>query len=154
MTAWLRSQRVLAVLLALSVAVNLFLGGLLAGRFTGQAVADSQTRRSIQAMLAPLPQTQRDKVRQEIHAVMPQVRERTAALQQARARLAAEMVKPSIDSAALASAFAEVQTQTSAIGAELQQALVRAMPQLSLDERHAMVQALAQRQSSGALPLP
>jgi hypothetical protein len=38
--------------------------------------------------------------------------------------------------------------------AELQQAMARALPLLTQEERSAMVQALTRRQSGGALPLP
>ena len=154
MIGWLRDARVLAALLVASLAANLFFGGILAGRSTGQAVMESQTQRSIRAMLAPLPDTQRDLVRKEIGAAMPKVRVRFAALQRARAALADEMVKPIPDRAALERAFADVQTHSSAIGTELQQAVVRALPLLTQAERRAMVQTLAQRQSGGALPLP
>ena len=64
-----------------------------AGRTQG-----SQTRRSIQAMLAPLPDAKRELVRREIDTAMPRVREQFAALQKARAALAEEMVKPTPDS--------------------------------------------------------
>ena len=154
MIGWLRSGRGQAALLVVSLALNLFLGGILVGRVTGQAVAESQTRRSIQAMLEPLPDAKRDLVRKEIAAAMPGVRQRFAALQSARASLAEEMMKPAPDKAALERGFADVQTQTTAIGSELQQAMVRALPLLTQEERRAMVQALARRQSGGALPLP
>ena len=150
MIAWLRSSRGLATLLVLSLAANLFLGGMLAGRFTGQAGQESQTRRSIQAMLAPLPDAKRELVRKEIRAAMPRVREQFAALQTARAALAEEMVKPTPDSAALERGFAEVQARTVAIGTALQQAMLRALPSLTQEDRRAMVQALARRQRAGA----
>jgi uncharacterized membrane protein len=154
MIAWLCSVRGLATLLVVSLAVNLFLGGLLVGRVTGQAVQESQTRRSIQAMLAPLPEAKRQLVRKEIGTAMPRVREQFAALQNARAALAGEMVKPVLDNAALERGFAAVQAHSMAIGGELQRAIVRAMPSLTQDERRAMVEALARRQTGGALPLP
>lgn len=154
MIAWLRSARGRLVLLIASVAVNLFLGGILLGRVTGQSVHESQTRRSIQAMLAPLPDAKRELVRKEIGAAMPGVRERFAELQRARASLAEELVKPSPDSAAVERGFSDIQRHTTAIGTELQRAIVRALPLLTQEERRAMVQALSRRQSGGALPLP
>ena len=154
MIGWLRTDRARAALLVASLALNLFLGGILAGRITGQAAGESQTRRSLQAMLAPLPDAKRELVRKELGAAMPSVHEQFAALQKARAALAEEMVKPLPDSAALERGFADVQTHTTAIGTALQQAMVRALPLLTQEERRAMVQALAQRQSGGALPLP
>ena len=70
--AWLRSTRGLTVLLAASLGANLFLGGMVAGRITGDVTQGSPTRRSIEAMLAPLPDAKRKLVRQEIDAAMPQ----------------------------------------------------------------------------------
>jgi uncharacterized membrane protein len=152
--AWLGSTRGLTVLLVASLGANLFLGGMVAGRIAGDVTQGSQTRRSIQAMLAALPDAKRELVRREINAVMPQVREQLAALQKARAALAEEMVKPAPDSGALDRGFAAVQFHTMAIGAELQRAILRALPGLSQEERRALVRALARRQSGGALPLP
>lgn len=152
MIAWLRSTRGLAILLAVSLAANLFLGGVLTGRLTGQSTQDSATRRSIQAMLAPLPEEKRALVRREIGIEMPRVREQVSALQKARAGLAEEMVKPAPDPAALQRGFAEVQARSAAIGAALQQAIVRALPALSQDERRAMVAALTRHQRGGSAP--
>lgn len=152
MIAWLRSARGLTTLLAVSLAANLFLGGMLAGRFTGQSTQDSATRRSIQAMLAPLPEEKRALVRKEIGIEMPRVREEFSALQKARAGLAEEMVRPAPDTAALQRGFAEVQARTAAIGSALQQALLRALPALTQDERRAMVAALVRHQRGNASP--
>jgi uncharacterized membrane protein len=152
--ASLHSARGLTVLLVASLAANLFLGGMLAGRFTGQATQDSPTRRSIQAMLAPLPEAQRALVRKEIRIEMPKVREQFAALQAARAALAQEMVKPAPDADELKRGFAEVQTRTAAIGGLLQQAILRALPSLNQEQRRAMVEALARRERGGSLPGP
>ena len=156
MIAWLRSGRGLATLLAVSLAANLFLGGVLTGRITGgitsPSTQDSATRRSIQAMLAPLPEDKRALVRKEIGVEMPRVREQVAALQKARAGLAEEMVKPTPEPAALQRGFAEVQANTAAIGSALQQAIVRALPALTQDERRAMVEALARHRRGNTSP--
>jgi uncharacterized membrane protein len=152
MIAWLGSTRGLATLLVLSLGANLFLGGMVLGRATGDVTQGSQTRRSIQAMLAPLPDTKRELVRREIGAVMPQVQQQFAALQKARAELAEEMMKPTPDSDALERGFGAVQTHTMAIRAELQRAILRALPALSQEERRALVDALARHQSGSAVP--
>jgi len=142
------------MLLAASLGINLFLGGMVAGRITGDVTQGSPTRRSIEAMLAPLSDAKRKLVRQEINGAMPKVREQLALLQKARAALAEEMVKPALDSGALERGFAAVQLHTTEIGAELQRAMMRALPSLTQEERRTLVQALARRQSGGALPLP
>jgi uncharacterized membrane protein len=149
--AWLRSTRGLIVLLAASLGANLFLAGMVAGRITGDVAQGSPTRRSIEAMLAPLPDAKRKLVRQEINAALPRVREQLAALQKARAALAEEMVKPNLDSAALGRGFAAVRLHTMEIGGELQQAIMRALPTLTQDERRALVRALVRRQGAGGL---
>jgi len=152
--AWLGSTRGLTVLLLVSLGANLFLGGMVMGRITGEATQGSQTRRSIHAMLAPLPNVKRELVRREINAAMPQVRRQFAALQEARAFLTEELVRSAPDTAAIERGFADVQKHTGAIRAELQQAMMRALPALTQQERRALVQALARQHSGGALPFP
>jgi uncharacterized membrane protein len=150
--ARLGNPRVLGVLLAVSVAANLFMGGVLAGRFAGQATQGSQSKRTFEAMLAPLPEEKRALVRNELRAAMPQLRRDHAALQEARAALAAELVKPSPDPAALDRGFAEVQARSTAIQAAFQQSFKRASASLSQEERRAVVEALARRSRPRALP--
>ncbi len=151
MMAWLRSTRGVTVLLAASLGANLFLGGMVAGRIAGDVTQGSPTRRSIEAMLAPLPDAKRKLVRQEINGAMPRVRERLAALQKARAGLAEEMVKPAPDGGVLERDFAAVRRHTMEIGAELQRAIMRALPALTQEERRALVRALVRRQGAGGL---
>jgi uncharacterized membrane protein len=152
MIAWLGSARVLATLLLISLGANLFLGGMILGRASGDVTQVSQTRRSIEAMLAALPDAKRELVRREIGIAMPQVQQQFSALQKARAELAEEMIKPAPDRGALERGFAAVQTHTNSIRAELQHALMRAMPALSQGERRALVDALSRHQSGSALP--
>jgi uncharacterized membrane protein len=140
------------VLLVASLGANLFLAGLVTGRITGEATQGSQTRRSIQAMLAPLPDGKRELVRREINAAMPQVRREFSALQKARASLLEELAKGTLDGAAIERGFADVQSHTAAIRLALQQAMMRVLPDLTQEERRALVQALAQQPSGGALP--
>ena len=154
MMAWLRSTRGLTMLLVASLAANLFLGGMVAGRITGDVTQGSQTQRSIRAMLAPLPDAKRELVRREIDAALPQVRQQLAALQKARAALAEEIGKPTPDSGALERGFAAVRSHTVEIGAELQRAIMRALPGLTQEERRALLRALARQQRGSALLLP
>jgi len=149
---WLSNPRVLGVLLAASLGANLFLGGWLAGRLTGEATQGLQAKRNVDAMLAPLSQDKRALVRKELRAAMPQVRQHFKALQAARAALAEELVKPEPDQAQLDRRFAEVQAQTTAIQAAFQQAFKRAAVSLTPEERRAIVDALKRRARPQALP--
>jgi uncharacterized membrane protein len=144
-TAWLTNPKTLAVLLAASVAVNLFLGGVIAGRWTGEAAQDLRAKRNVEAMLEPLPQDKRALVRKELRAAMPQVRQHFKALQEARARVADELGKPAPDAAELDRRFAEVRAQTTAIQAAFQQAFKRAAASLTPEERRAVIEALKRR---------
>jgi len=143
--AWLTNPKILGTLLAVSVAANLFLGGVIAGRFTGEAAQDLRAKRNVEAMLQPLPQDKRALVRKELRAAMPQVRQHFKALQEARARVAEELVKPEPDPAQLDRRFAEVQAQTTAIQAAFQQAFKRAAVSLTPEERRAVIEALKRR---------
>jgi uncharacterized membrane protein len=144
--AWLTNPRVLGVLLAASLGANLFLGGWLAGRLTGEA---TQGQRNIEAMLAPLPQDKRALVRKELRAAMPQVRQHFKALQAARAAVAEELVNSEPDQVQLDRRFAEVQVQTTAIQAAFQQAFKRAAASLTPEERRAVIEALKRRPQRG-----
>ncbi len=154
MIDWLRSTRGLTALLVVSLGVNLFLASMVAGRITGEATQGTYTKRSIQAMLTPLPDAKREILRRELNTAMPQMRQQFAALQKARAALSEEMVKPTPDRSLLERDFLAVRTHTSAIRSELQGAMMRVLPALSQDERRALVQSLTQRQSGGGIALP
>ncbi|MBN9279138.1 MAG: periplasmic heavy metal sensor [Hyphomicrobium sp.] len=154
MIDWLRSTRGLMALLVVSLAVNVFLASMVIGRITGEATQSTYTKRSIQAMLTPLPDAKREIVRRELNTAMPQMRQQFAALQKVRTALSEEMVKPTPDPGALERNFLAVRTHASAIRAELQQAMIRALPSLSQEERRALVQSLDQRQSGRGITLP
>jgi len=147
--AWLTNPKILGTLLAVSVAANLFLGGMFAGRATGEAAQDLRAKRNVEAMLQPLPQDKRALVRKELRAAMPQVRQHFKALQEARARVAEELVKPEPDPAQLDRRFAEVQAQTTAIQAAFQQGFKRAAVSLTPGERRAVIEALKRRPQRG-----
>ncbi len=145
---WLSNPRVLGVLLAASLGANVFFGGWLAGRLTGEA---SQARRNLDAIVAPLPEDKRALVRKEVRSAMPEVRRNFRAMQAARAALADEFAKPEPDQAAIDRHFRDVQARTTAIQAGLQQAFKRAAVSLTPEERRAVIEAL-KRRSHPTLP--
>lgn len=141
----LANPKVLGALLAVSLAVNLFLGGVVAGRFTGETTRGLQAKRNVEAMLQPLSEDKRALVRKELRAAMPQVRQHFKALQAARAGVAEELAKPEPDQAQLDRRFAEVRAQTTAIQAAYQQAFKRAAVSLTPEERRAVIESLKRR---------
>jgi len=128
-----------------SILTLTLLAGAIAGRVTGEAAQDLRAKRNVEAMLRPLPQDKRALVRKELRAAMPQVRQHFKALQEARARVAEELVKPEPDPAQLDRRFAEVRVQTTAIQAAFQQAFKRAAVSLTPEERRAVIEALKRR---------
>jgi len=145
----LANPKVLGALCAVSLAVNLFLGGVLAGRFTGEAV---QAKRNFDAILAPLPDAKRALVRKEFRSALVGVRRDNQAAQAARAELAAELAKPAPDPATLDRQFAELQRRTTAMQAAMQQAFKRAAMELTQEERQAVIDSLARRARPQPIP--
>jgi uncharacterized membrane protein len=140
--------------LAVSVALNLFLGGVLAGRIGGQASQSVRAQRNLEAALAPLPEAKRNVVIRELRRVMPELRHDQQAVQQARAAAAEELLRPQPDSAALDRHFREVQVRTTSMQNALQQALKRAAADLTPEERRALIEAANRRALRPWLPEP
>ncbi len=134
--------RTLRVLLALSLAVNLVAVAVLAGRVTGEAV---KSRRSVEAVVAVLPEAKREAVRRELLDVAPLMRQHAAAVRALRAELDTVLAQPRLDEAALELQFAKLRQQTAATQARLQQAFRRVAVDLTPEERRALLAAIQQR---------
>ena len=148
----LASPKVLGAALAVSLAANLFLAGMIAGRLTGEAAQGLQALRNLDALLEPLPAAKRALVRDELRAALPGVREHHQAMQAARAELAEELVKPAPDPATMDRHFAAVQARTTAMQAALQQAFKRAAMSLTQEERRAMIEGIKRRARPQTIP--
>jgi hypothetical protein len=83
---------------------------------------------------------------------MPQVRRDQQAIQQARAAIAEELLRPQPDGAVLDRQFREVQARTTAMQEALQQAFKRAAGELSVEERRALVEAAKRRAARPGIP--
>jgi uncharacterized membrane protein len=142
----------IAIALAVSVALNLFLAGVVAGRLGGQAAQGVQGKRNLDAALAALPETKREAVRRELRRAMPEVRRDLQAVQQARAAAAEELLRPQPDGAALDRHFREVQVRTTSMQNALQQAFKRAAADLTVEERRALIEAAKRRAPRAGLP--
>ncbi|NBQ81569.1 MAG: periplasmic heavy metal sensor [Betaproteobacteria bacterium] len=143
-----------AIALVASVALNLFLCGVFAGRIGSQLTQGVRAQRNVEAALAPLPEAKRNVVIRELRRVMPEVRRDQQAVQQARAAAAEELLRPQPDSAALDRHFREVQVRTTSMQNTLQQALKRAAADLTPEERRALIEAANRRAPRLWLPEP
>jgi uncharacterized membrane protein len=141
-----------AVALAVSVALNLFLGGVVAGRIGGQAMQSGHAQRGLETALASLPEGTREAVRRELRRAMPEVRRDLQAMQRARAAAAEELLRPQPDDAALDRHFREVQLRTASVQHALQQAFKRAAASLTPEERRALIETAKQRAPRAGLP--
>ncbi len=144
--------RWLTLALIASVALNLFLAGVVAGRIGGEAAQGVRAKRSFEALLATLPEEKRGLVRRELRQVLPEVRRDLQAMQEARAAVAAEMARPQPDGAAIDRHFREVQARTTAMQEALQQAFKRAAAKLTVEERGALLEAAKQRAGRARVP--
>jgi uncharacterized membrane protein len=138
--------------LAASVALNLFLAGVVAGRIGGEAAQGWQGKRGIDALLAALPEEKRGAVRRELRQALPEVRRDQQAMLQARAAIADELARPQPDGAALDRHFREVQARTTAMQHAMQQAFKRAAGDLTVEERRALIEAAKRRAARGGIP--
>lgn len=138
--------RTLRVLLALSLAVNLVAVAVVAGRFAGESV---KSRRSVQAVVAVLPEAKRDAVRRALLDVAPLMRQHALAVRALRAELDTVLAQPRLDEAALELQFAKLRQQTTATQARLQQAFRRVAVDLAPEERRALLAAIQQRPRRG-----
>ncbi len=136
------TPRTLRVLLALSLALNLVAGAVVAGRVAGEAV---KSRRTVEIMVSTLPDEKREAVRQALYAVVPVMRQHHQAVRALRAELDAVLAQPQLDEAALDRQFAKLQQQTTATQARMQQAFRQAAANLTPDERRALLLAIQQR---------
>ncbi|MFM9889005.1 MAG: periplasmic heavy metal sensor [Burkholderiales bacterium] len=145
MKPWTRKRK-LGALLALSIAMNLFLVSMIAGRWVAERVPVVQAARNLEEVLAPLPAEKRAVVRNELRAVAPQIKDDFAALAAARVAMAEEFAKPTLDSTAIERHFAEIRARTNAIQAHLQGAFRRAAELLTQAERTAVLAVIRKRE--------
>lgn len=142
---WMRDRKLGAVL-ALSIGLNLFLLSMVAGRWIAERVPAMQAARNLQEVLAPLPPDKRGLIRSELRAVAPDIKADFDALRRARAAMAEEFVKPTLDGAAIERQFAEIRARTNALQAHLQNAFRRAGESLTQAERAAVLEVIRKRE--------
>lgn len=154
MSAGVGRRNWLGIALAVSITLNLFLGGLVAGRIGGKVMQGIQAQRNFDAALAPLPEVKREAVRRELRSVMSDVRRHRQAVEQARAAAAEELLRPEPDSAALDRHFHEIQVRTTSMQHALQQAWKRAAADLTPEERRLLIEPANGRAPRPWLPEP
>ena len=130
------STKVLGAGLLLSLAINLFLGGMLVSRLRPhQGGAEPRIERMIERMAAALPDADARILRQVYGVHQVQFDQVVAELQQSRDEVRKVMGANPFDSHALQSAFAQQRQRRQAIHEAIHEVLVEAAPQLSPEGR-------------------
>ena len=121
-------------LFMLSLAANLFTGGLLLGRqvFQDKApVAQQAVRRFIQTV----PQDARPIVRRHFRDHAGAILDHLRRIRQARAYVAEVMARPDLDKAALADAFVKLRSETTALQVLAHGIMIQAIEELPAKDR-------------------
>ncbi len=131
------STKVLGAALLLSVAINLFLGGMLVSRLRPhQGGAEPRIERIIERMAASLPDADARTLRQVYGTHQVQFDQAVADLQRSRDEVRNAMGANPFDQQALQSAFARQRQRRQAVHEAIHGVLTEAASQLSPEGRH------------------
>ncbi len=140
-----RAGKWLALALLLSLGVNVFLGGLVAGRHFGQPAASQREALApggpIQRLVASLPPDDRGAVQKAFAKRRAELAGDRRAVQAARAQVAQILAADTYDLAAQQKAFAEVRARTEALQRLLHEGLAEAAQEMSVEGRRSLVES-------------
>jgi Spy/CpxP family protein refolding chaperone len=131
---------VLAVLLALSLACNLLLAGIVVGRIGGHMMHPPRFERGFESGLPDVPEERRAQIRKHLRSAMPEMRERHEAMRELRQALAAELGKPEPDRAAIEQQLAAMRAQSASIQESLHAGFVDTVMDMQPQERKQMME--------------
>lgn len=137
---------VLGAALLLSLGLNLFLGGVMAGRFFGPhdgadlELNPGKLRAGIERVLSVLPEPDAKVMRDMFEAQRGGLRERILALQAARKAVGAALKAEPFDAAAFTVAYETMQARTQDVQAVVHGVIKAAVPRLSAEGRAAIAE--------------
>jgi hypothetical protein len=150
-----------------SLCVNLFLVGLMAGHwiegpgFFGHRGPDGDgdgPRRGIEALIAGVPEDLRPMIKEKFDAAKPQFQAQREQIKTARDKLAAAAEADPFDPAAFDQAFHEFQQAMDGMGAIAHQTIREILPQVPAEQRKQLVERWSKRwrgkDSDGPPPPP
>jgi Spy/CpxP family protein refolding chaperone len=139
---------------AVSLCVNLFLVGLMAGHkiygpgFFGHGGPDGP-RRGIEAMIAGVPEDLRPMVKEKFDAAKPQFQAQREQIRITRDKLAAAAEADPFDPAAFDQAFHDFQQAMDGMGAIAHQTIREILPQVPAEQRKQLVDKWSKRWGKG-----
>jgi len=128
-------RRWLMPVLVVSLIVNVAFIGLFAGHYIFRPGRGHPVDFAMHRLIHGMPKEARDPVRAEMETRRPQVAAKIAELRKARQDVRAALAADPFDRARLDAAFAEVQTSSAAVQAELHSAVADAVAKLPPDAR-------------------
>lgn len=140
---------VLGSLLAVSVAGNMFLGGVLAGRIGAHAMHPPMLERDFESRLASVPEAQRREMRERMRKSMPDMRRHWREMRELRQGLAKELARETPDRATIEKQLAAIRQQSSAMQEALHAGFVDTVLGLSPAERKRMMDAMLHERGPG-----
>ena len=138
---------------AVSVCVNLFLVGMVAGhriygpgffRHDGPDGPDGR-RHGIEAMIAGVPEDLRPMIKEKFEAAKPQFQAQRESVRAARDKVIAAAEADPFDPAAFDQAFEDLQTAMDGMGAIAHQTIREILPKIPGEQRKALVDRWAKR---------
>jgi uncharacterized membrane protein len=121
-------------LFALSLAGNLFTGGLILGRHVFQDKAPA-AQQAIRRFFQTVPKEARPVVRRHFRDHAGEILDHLRQIRQARAHVAEVMARPELDKAALADAFAQLRARTTALQVLAHGIMMQAVEELPAKDR-------------------
>lgn len=133
MNSWWQSSRVLRVTLLVSVALNLLVGGILAGRLQHSRASGTESRaeRLIERIASALPADDGKILRTVFHTHQAGIGKLTADLRTARDEVRQVLRAEPFDQRALQTAFARVRERRQAVHEAIHEVVAEAAPQFS-----------------------
>ena len=151
--------RAIAIALFASLALNLFLGGVMVGRWLApqpptaafEAGGFGGLIANMRAAAATLPAEQQAALREAMGHHRSEIREELIALRDARQAALATLVAEPFDRVSTEAAFAELQQQSQAVQTAIHEAMLDAAERLPGDARRQLVESGRHRPGGGGM---
>jgi uncharacterized membrane protein len=140
---------------AVSLCVNLFLVGLMAGHriygpgLFGHDGPGDGPRRGLEAMIAGMPEDLRPLIKEKFEAAKPQFQAQRDKIRAARDKVTTAAEAEPFDPAAFDQAFKELQDSMAGMGAIAHQTIREILPQIPAEQRKQLVEKWSKRWGRG-----
>ena len=148
----LARPRVLGVLLAISVAINLVLIGSVAGRYSARMMHPPMMAGGFESGLRFLPEGQRKELRRQFQEHMPEMLQERRALARLHKELALELSRAEPDRAAIEANLRATRTQVMKTQEALQASFIETVLALPPEQRKPLIEGMLERRGGMMYP--